>query len=104
MKAPGLFIKYSIAFLAVLVLVPHITNATTKDKFLTYSEKTDFVKTPKFDQTRDFFHLLEQHSPMVHNSSFGTSPMGYEPSWVSSTTSSAKGHTRTTNSTLRREL
>lgn len=47
MKAPGLFIKYSIAFLAVLVLVPHITNATTKDKFLTYSEKTDFVKTPK---------------------------------------------------------
>lgn len=82
MKAPGLFIKYSIAFLAVLVFVPHITNATTKDKFLTYSEKTDFVKTPKFDQTRDFFHLLEQHSPMVHNSSFGTSPMGYELSLV----------------------
>lgn len=50
--------------------------------FITYSEATDFVKTPKFDQTREFFHKLEEASPMVHNTSFGTSPLGRELSLV----------------------
>ena len=50
--------------------------------FITYSEATDFVKTPKFEQTREFFHKLEEASPMVHNTSFGTSPLGRELSLV----------------------
>lgn len=52
------------------------------DEFVVLSEKTDFKKTPKFDETRDFFHRLEAVSPMVKNSSFGVSPQGRELSLV----------------------
>lgn len=57
-------------------------NAPSRKDFRTYSEETNFVKTPKFEQTRDFFHKLAEYSPMVHNTSFGTSPMGRELSLV----------------------
>ena len=52
------------------------------EDFVTSSEKTNFQKTPRFEETRDFFHRLEQASPMVHNSSFGVSPQGRELSLV----------------------
>ncbi len=51
-------------------------------EFITYSEATDFVKTPKFAETKAYFQKLEEYSPMVHNTSFGTSPMGRELSLV----------------------
>lgn len=50
--------------------------------FITYSEATDFVKTPKFAETKAYFRKLEDYSPMVHNTSFGTSPLGRELSLV----------------------
>ncbi len=61
------------------------TSAQGKRKlkdFITYSEATDFVKTPKFAETKAYFQKLEEYSPMVHNTSFGTSPLGRELSLV----------------------
>lgn len=87
MKAPGPF-KFAALALTIIVTLLHSTSATGGDnpsprkKFLTYSEETNFAKTPKFEQTREFFHRLEEYSPMVHNTSFGTSPMGRELSLV----------------------
>lgn len=52
------------------------------EDFMILSEKTDFRKTPKFAETRDFFQRLEKASPMLHNMSFGTSPQGRELSLV----------------------
>ena len=46
------------------------------EDYLVLSEKTDFRKTPKFEETLNFFYRLEQVSPMIHNTSFGTSPQG----------------------------
>ncbi len=54
----------------------------TLKNFITYSEATDFVETPKFAETMAYFHKLEDYSPMVHNASFGTSPLGRELSLV----------------------
>lgn len=47
-------------------------------EFLTYAEETMFRKTPKYDQTMEFFHRLEEYSPMVNVTSFGESPLGRE--------------------------
>ena len=59
-----------------------ISVPVNMEEFLVLSEKTDFRKTPKFDETRDFFHRLELVSPMIHNTSFGVSPQGRELSLV----------------------
>lgn len=60
---------------------PVTIQADLKD-FEVISEKTNFAKTPRFEDTRDFFHRLAKVSPMVHNESFGVSPQGRELSLV----------------------
>ena len=50
--------------------------------FLTDCEKSNYEETPKFEQTMAYFKKLEKASKMVHNTSFGTSPMGRELSLV----------------------
>ena len=59
--------------------VDHLSGVLYIDhlpEFLTYAEETNFRKTPKFVQTMEFFRRLEEYSPMVNCTSFGTSPMG----------------------------
>lgn len=51
-------------------------------EFITHAEKTNFAKTPRFEETMEFFHKLEGISPMVNCTSFGTSPQGRELSLV----------------------
>lgn len=51
-------------------------------EYETYVEQTNFAKTPHFEETMAFFHKLEAFSPMVHCTSFGTSPQGRELSLV----------------------
>ena len=81
-------IQRIIASVALLLVMGTATSTLQAQKagkikdFITYSEATDFVKTPKFDQTKAYFQKLEDYSPMVHNTSFGTSPMGRELSLV----------------------
>ena len=71
----------AIAVLAVSLCVSCAQKATVDD-FVTYAEETDFVKTPKFGQTMEFFQRLERYSPMVNIASFGTSPLGRDLSLV----------------------
>ena len=71
----------AIAVLAASLCVSCAERGTVAD-FVTYAEETDFVKTPKFDQTMAFFQRLEKYSPMVNIASFGTSPLGRDLSLV----------------------
>lgn len=66
----------------ILSTVACSTSNYTVEDFVTDCEKSDFVKTPKFEQTKAYFQKLEEASPMVNNTSFGTSPMGRELSLV----------------------
>ena len=71
----------AIAVLAASLCVSCAERGTVAD-FVTYAEETDFVKTPKFDQTMEFFQRLEKYSPMVNIASFGISPLGRDLSLV----------------------
>lgn len=52
------------------------------EDFITPAEKTNFNKTPKFEETMAFFNKLADVSPMVNCTSFGVSPQGRELSLV----------------------
>ncbi len=54
----------------------------TMRDFLTDCEKSNYENTPRFEQTKAYFKKLENASQMVHNTSFGTSPLGRELSLV----------------------
>ena len=66
------------AFLCAAALPLEAWNSRKMKEFITDCEKSDFVKTPKFAETKAYFQKLEEASPMVHNTSFGTSPLGRE--------------------------
>lgn len=51
-------------------------SKSTPDGWLTLAEKTQFKKTPHFEETMDFLHRLAEKSPMLHIESFGVSPQG----------------------------
>lgn len=44
--------------------------------WMTLAEKTDFRKTPRYEETMDFFRRLTDKSPMVNFAKFGVSPQG----------------------------
>jgi len=44
--------------------------------FLTYYEKSGFLKTPRYEETVDFCKKLDQASDKIHLTSLGTSPQG----------------------------
>ena len=58
------------------------TKAPNPEEFITDCEKSDFVKTPRFEETMAFFHKLADASSMVKVTSFGTSPEGRDLSLV----------------------
>ena len=70
------------AFLCAAVLPLEAQNSRKMKEFITDCEKSEFVKTPKFAETKAYFQKLEEASPMVHNTTFGTSPLGRELSLV----------------------
>lgn len=51
-------------------------NKPAPEEFITDCEKSDFVKTPHFDETMAFFHKLAEYSKMVNITSFGESAQG----------------------------
>lgn len=51
-------------------------NKPAPEEFITDCEKSDFVKTPHFDETMVFFHKLAEYSKMVNITSFGESAQG----------------------------
>lgn len=54
----------------------HPAKKVKVQDFITDCEKSDFVRTPKFAQTMEWFQRLSEASPMVNITSFGTSPLG----------------------------
>lgn len=62
--------------IALLLLLCGVVDADTDDRFITYCEKSDFVKTPRYAETIAYSKLLAEASPMVHYLSFGVSPEG----------------------------
>lgn len=51
-------------------------------EWMTLAEQTDFKKTPKFEETMQFFNRLADKSEMVSVSNFGTSPQGRDLCYV----------------------
>lgn len=47
-------------------------------EWLTLAERTDFRKTPKYEETMEYFRRLADKSPMVNIESFGVTPQGRE--------------------------
>ena len=45
-----------------------------QEDFVTDCEKSNFVKTPRFEETMAWFNKLADYSSMVNVTSFGTSP------------------------------
>ena len=48
------------------------------DDWLTYYEKSDFLETPRYDETIEYCRKLANASSWINFSSFGTSPQGRE--------------------------
>ena len=73
-----------ILFVGILGLLMCIscTQQPEREDFITDCEKSDFVKTPRFEETMAWFHKLADYSPMVKVGSFGTSPQGRDLSMV----------------------
>ena len=73
-----------ILFVGILGLLMCIscTQQIVREDFITDCEKSDFVKTPRFEETMAWFRKLADYSPMVKVGSFGTSPQGRDLSMV----------------------
>lgn len=63
--------------------LPQDITGNIPDEYITLAEKTNFAKTPRFEDTRTFFKKLEKIADgKIHNASFGVSPQGRELSVV----------------------
>ena len=51
-------------------------TAPIPQEWLTPAERTDFRKTPRYQETMDFFRRLADKSPMVSIETFGVTPQG----------------------------
>ncbi len=69
--------KIFISALIILFASQRVT-AQQQDKYLTWYEKNDFNKTPRYQETVEYCKLLSQNSKMVTYSFIGTSPQGRE--------------------------
>jgi hypothetical protein len=69
--------KIFISALIILFASQRVT-AQQQDKYLTWYEKNDFNKTPRYQETVEYCKLLSQNSKMVTYTSIGTSPQGRE--------------------------
>lgn len=58
------------------------TPKPSAEEFITDCEKSDFVKTPHFEQTMEYFHKLADYSSMVNIDSFGQSALGRDLAMV----------------------
>lgn len=61
--------------IAVLLIVTACA-AQASDKWLTDYEKSDYLETPRYDQTVAYCERLADHSPILKYTTFGVSPQG----------------------------
>ena len=74
--------KLLLSGILCLLMGASCADGPIKGDFITDCEKSDFVKTPRFEETMAFFHKLADASSMVKVTSFGTSPEGRDLSLV----------------------
>lgn len=55
-----------------------ISLRSQESNLTTYYEKSDFKATPSYDETIAYCRQLDQASPLIHYTTFGTSPQGRE--------------------------
>src|SRR6185436_8944030 len=61
----------------LLLLTPLLSNAQqVPEKWLTDYEKSGYKKTPRYKETMEYCRKLEQASPWIKVTKFGTSPDG----------------------------
>lgn len=64
------------ALLAFTVASRGAEKKQIPEEWVTLAEKTDFRKTPRYDETMEFFRRMADMSPMVGMTEFGVSPQG----------------------------
>lgn len=64
--------------LFTLLIALLITTTITAQDWQTYYEKSNFRKTPRYDETIEYFSRLDKASTMASMRSIGTSPQGRE--------------------------
>lgn len=76
----SLIMKHKLTLLFVTLAFVSTTMSAQKksipENWITLAEQTDFRKTPKYDETMDFFKRLSDLSPMVHFEKFGKTAQG----------------------------
>lgn len=75
-------IPFIIAFTLACQSLPGAQGKRIPEEWITPSERTDFRKTPKYDETMDFFRRLADESPMVSFGKFGQTPQGRDLNFV----------------------
>lgn len=77
-----IFVYMKRIFIVMAMTAMLVTSASAADRkrvpqeWKTLAEQTDFRKTPKYEETMDFFRRLADKSEMVSFDSFGVSPQG----------------------------
>ena len=66
----------TICALMLLMSTACTTTKPSPEELITLVEQTDFVQTPKAEQTMAYFQKLADYSPMVNLSTFGQSAQG----------------------------
>ncbi len=70
--------KFTLAFilLALLFCNCNHTEQTKGKHFKTYFEKSNYLETPRYDETIEFCKKLADNSSLIHYTKFGISPQG----------------------------
>ncbi len=71
--------KNKLLFILSIVILSQLALAQSiPEKWLTYYEKSNFKKTPRYEETLQFCKELEKASPWIKVTNFGKSPQGRE--------------------------
>lgn len=65
-------------FTLLFLLIITLSTYAQEDKLVTYYEKSGFKGTPSYDETIAYCRLLDESSPFIKYTTFGTSPQGRE--------------------------
>ncbi|MFH2054506.1 MAG: hypothetical protein ABIJ61_00985, partial [bacterium] len=64
--------------LSLLLLLPAMAAAQSTADWLTYYEKSNYLETPRYEETIDYCRRLAANSPLLEYTIFGVSPQGRE--------------------------
>ena len=68
--------RFSLLLLLLLISATVLFSQWKKEDFLTPFEQSDYLTTPRFKETMEYFHQLAKLSKWIHLTTFGTTPEG----------------------------